>query len=208
MKAPHVNAEPWGTASPIEADLYELTPKLEEGEVGGASASLLTGKAKVDVVVHHRGLKPVDGADVRVTLLHWIDPKSKKKANPDDSTTWFSGNVPWTAAVNEVLNSATAGRVQGLRRRLGVHSPGAQPPQDAGRPDARIRARRASPASTSTSPARSPTSSSCSSPSSAPGGHRARACHPARSGARQPERRRAFDEDLDLRKEFSVARKQ
>jgi hypothetical protein len=41
-----------------------------------------------------------------VTLLHWIDPKAKKKANPDDSTTWFSGDLPWTEAVNDVLNSA------------------------------------------------------------------------------------------------------
>ncbi len=106
MTAPHVNAEPWGTASPNEADLYELVPKLEEGVIGAASANLLTGKVKVEVVVHHRGINPVDGADVRVTLLHWIDPKTKNKAKPDDSSTWFSGNVPWTAAVNEVLNSA------------------------------------------------------------------------------------------------------
>jgi hypothetical protein len=106
MKPPQVNAEPWGTAIPVEADLYELTPKLEEGELGIASANLITGKAKVDVVVHHRGINPIDGADVRVTLLHWIDPKSKKKAKPDDSKTWFSGDVPWTEAVNEVLNSS------------------------------------------------------------------------------------------------------
>jgi hypothetical protein len=43
---------------------------------------------------------------VRVTLLHWIDPAPANKAKPDDSTTWFDDPVPWTAAVNEVLNSA------------------------------------------------------------------------------------------------------
>ena len=106
MQAPHINAEPWGAVTPLEADLYELAPKLEEGVVSTASANLVTGRVKVDVVVHHRGTGTVEGDDVRVTLLHWIDPKAKKKANPDDSTTWFSANVPWTEAVNEVLNSA------------------------------------------------------------------------------------------------------
>jgi hypothetical protein len=106
MVAPHVNAEPWGAGRPTEADLHELTPKLEEGAVGIASANLLSGKAKVDVVVHHRGIDAVDGANVRVTLLHWIDPKAKKKAKPDDSATWFTDPVPWTGAVNDVLNSA------------------------------------------------------------------------------------------------------
>lgn len=106
MKAPHVNAEPWGTATPTEADLHELAPKLEEGDGSRVSADLLTGKVKVDVVVHHRGIGTVGGSDVRVTLLHWIDPKAKKKANPDDPATWFDQDVPWAAAVNDVLNSS------------------------------------------------------------------------------------------------------
>jgi hypothetical protein len=45
---------------------------------------------------------PVDGANVRVTLLGWIAPNG---TNPDDSSTWFAGAVPWAAAVNDVLNS-------------------------------------------------------------------------------------------------------
>jgi hypothetical protein len=71
---------------------------------------------KIDIVVHHRGLDAVDGANVRVTLLRWIDPKTKNAAKWSDHTTWPGGskaiasgapaNVPWTAAVNEVLNSA------------------------------------------------------------------------------------------------------
>jgi hypothetical protein len=55
--------------------------------------------------VPHRGLDPIDGANVRVTLLRWIDPRTKNAGKWNDHTTWFAGNVPWTAAVNQVLNS-------------------------------------------------------------------------------------------------------
>ena len=48
------------------------------------------GASKVDIVVHHRGLDAVDGADVRVTLLRWIDPKTKNAAKWNDPTTWFT----------------------------------------------------------------------------------------------------------------------
>jgi hypothetical protein len=105
MQAPHSTAEPWGAGTPTEADLHELTAKLTEGDVAAASSALPPGRFKVDIVVHQRGLDPVDGANVRVTLLRWIDPKTKGAARWDDSTTWPSTNVPWTAAVNEVLNS-------------------------------------------------------------------------------------------------------
>jgi len=47
----------------------------------------------------------VDGANVRVTLMKWIDPRKKNAAQWNDHTTWFGGNVNWTAAVNQVLNS-------------------------------------------------------------------------------------------------------
>jgi hypothetical protein len=105
MQPPHATAEPWGSGRPSEADLYEFTPRLTEGDAGGASCTVPPGRMRVDIVVHHRGLNPVDGGDVRVTLLHWIDPRTRNRASHDDSTTWFSGDVPWTAAVNDVLNS-------------------------------------------------------------------------------------------------------
>ncbi len=115
MQAPHDVAEPWdpvpptGThATPTEEDLYELTPNLGEGDLARTSCSLGRVAAKIDVVVHHRGLDPVDGQNVRVTLLRWIDPLTGDRARWNDHTTWFTGNVPWTAAVNEVLNSSTA----------------------------------------------------------------------------------------------------
>jgi hypothetical protein len=43
---------------------------------------------------------------VRVTLLRWIDPRTRHAAKWNDHTTWFSGTVPWAPAVNEVLDSA------------------------------------------------------------------------------------------------------
>jgi hypothetical protein len=107
MKAPHATAEPWGAGPPTEADLHEYTPELREGDPGRTSCELQAAPCKVDVVVHHRGLAVRAGADVRVTLLKWIDPKKKNKASFSDPSTWFTGDVPWTAAVNEVLNSAS-----------------------------------------------------------------------------------------------------
>jgi hypothetical protein len=106
MVAPHATAEPWGSGRPTEADLVELTPPLAEGDPGAASCRVPPGRMKVDVVVHHRGLAPIAGSDVRVTLLHWIDPKTKNRARYDDPATWFGGDVPWTTAVNDVLNSS------------------------------------------------------------------------------------------------------
>jgi hypothetical protein len=110
MVAPHSVAEPWGAGGPSEADLYDLTAHLKEGELAETSCMRAARPVKVDIVVHHRGLDPVDGANVRVTLLRWIDPRSPILAKFDDHTTWrvgdAAGNVPWTAAVNQVLNSA------------------------------------------------------------------------------------------------------
>ena len=109
MVAPHATAELWGTAVPTEADLHELTPAVPEGAPGATSMSVRPVPHRIDVVVHRRGLDPLPGADVRVTLLQWRDPDLLpwNWARPNDPTTWFQGDVPWTAAANEVLNSAT-----------------------------------------------------------------------------------------------------
>jgi hypothetical protein len=110
MKPPHATAEPWGAGTPSEADLIEFTADLNEGDVKRTSCTLPRLASKVDVVVHHRGLDSMDGANARVTLLKWIDPKTTGAASFSDSSTWFNNaidaNVPWTDAVNEVLNSA------------------------------------------------------------------------------------------------------
>jgi len=106
MVAPHATAEPWGAGVPSEADLADYAAPLAEGDIGRAGTTLARQAHKVDIVIHHRGSASVDGANVRVTLLRWRDPKTKNAARWDDASTWPSGNVSWTAAVNQVLNSA------------------------------------------------------------------------------------------------------
>ena len=65
-------------------------------------------------MVHHRGANPIDGANVRVTLLRWTKRRRPHDAHWDDATTWPTGNVPWTDAVNQVLNSADGKTVLAL----------------------------------------------------------------------------------------------
>ncbi|MGH9272797.1 MAG: hypothetical protein ACRDZ2_16180, partial [Ilumatobacteraceae bacterium] len=106
MTGVNATSDAWGAGPPTEEDLYELSAKLEEGDVKRTSCQLPKANCKVDVVVHHRGLDPRPGADVRVVLLRWFDPRSKNAARWNNASTWFSGNVPWTVAVNQVLNSS------------------------------------------------------------------------------------------------------
>jgi hypothetical protein len=106
MTGAHATAEPWGAGRPSEADLIQLCPPLSEGVVGQASCTLPRRALKVDIVVHHRGPDPVDGANVRVTLLRWTKRRRPHDAHWEDATTWPTGNVPWTNAVTQVLNSA------------------------------------------------------------------------------------------------------
>jgi hypothetical protein len=108
MIVPHDTAEPWGAGPPSEADLYELTRTLQEGVPTAASCQMPATALKIEIPVHFRGLGTLDGANVRVTLLRWIDPATPPTAIASDATTWFSGSVGWTAAVNEVLNSEGA----------------------------------------------------------------------------------------------------
>ncbi|HSQ30754.1 MAG TPA: hypothetical protein VLN49_12940, partial [Gemmatimonadaceae bacterium] len=84
MVAPHSSADPWGAGIPTEADLYELSPTLVEGDLTQTSCTLPAQKLKVDIVVHHRGLDAVNGNDVRVTLLRWSDTKTKNAAKWND----------------------------------------------------------------------------------------------------------------------------
>lgn len=112
MNAPHPGApphslrEPWGTGVPTEADLIDFYGEVAEGQLGAASMTFACSHAIVDVVVHHRGLLDRPGADVRVVLLRWSGPAAALPANPG---TWTledaAGNVPWTQAVNQALNS-------------------------------------------------------------------------------------------------------
>jgi hypothetical protein len=112
MQGAHATAEPWNTSAPGEADLYELTPRLEEGNLDSTSCSLPARDLRVDIVVHHRGMDVMDGANVRVTLLWWTAAKSVAKWNdamgrnpPRRPWAPAVNNVPWTAIVNQVLNN-------------------------------------------------------------------------------------------------------
>lgn len=106
MVTPFATAEPWGAGRPSSADLIEFSAPLEEGTADRVSCTLPAGPSRVEVLVQHRGLAPMDGADVRVALLQWVDPQTPLSARFDDASTWPAGDVPWSAGVNEVLNSA------------------------------------------------------------------------------------------------------
>lgn len=104
-QSPWALAEPWGTARRGAADLAEFSAEPLPPAGSAASCALPPGPSVVDVVVQHRGLAPMDGADVRVTLLMWMDPKATPTARHHDAATWPAGDVPWTGAVNHILNS-------------------------------------------------------------------------------------------------------
>lgn len=105
MQSPWALAEPWGAGRPSSADLLEFSAEFPDRSRTTASCDLPPGPSQVDVLVQHRGLAPLDGAGVRVALLKWVDPQTPPTSRHDDVTTWPTGNMPWTAAVNEVLNS-------------------------------------------------------------------------------------------------------
>lgn len=109
----HALAEPWGTGVPTLVELLDMKPALAEGTLNAASCTLPPQPCQVDVAVHHRGLNARAGADVRVTLLKWLDPRPNKRADPDhmvlgtgDRQWPFAAAVPWTAAVTAMMNSA------------------------------------------------------------------------------------------------------
>ncbi len=105
--APFDVAEPWGAGPPRVADLLDFSPPLNEGEGHLASCSLPAAKLKMEVIVNRRGRKTIDGSRIRVTLLRWTDSAAQNAAAWNQPSAWPSAHVPWVAAVNEVLASAT-----------------------------------------------------------------------------------------------------
>jgi hypothetical protein len=104
--AANAHASPWGAATPSEADLIDLTPSLPEGPPTEASTRLPANQDWiVEVVVAQRGRQPVDGAGVRVTLLWWVDPRTKNRARYNNVASWLPGTVPWAATVQAMLNN-------------------------------------------------------------------------------------------------------
>lgn len=115
MQMPWAVAEPWGsTARPTHADLIEFSAALPEPPTRRqASCELPRDASKVDVLVQARCLGAIDGATVRVVLLQWTDPAARPTSRWDDITTWPGGNVPWTVAVNQMLNNGTTAQALG-----------------------------------------------------------------------------------------------
>jgi hypothetical protein len=106
FKSNHRLAEPWGAGPPTLADLIELTPPIEEGAATEAACKLAAKPWKVEVVVHHRGRAARPGADVRVTLLWFMDPTVKNRMAFNEPARWAAIPGDWTAPVQTVLNRA------------------------------------------------------------------------------------------------------
>lgn len=106
FKNNHRLAEAWGAGPPTLADLLELTPALEEGAATEAGCSLAAKPWKVDVVVHQRGRHARPGADVRVTLLWFMDPTAKNRMAFNEPARWAAIPGTWTAPVQTMLNRA------------------------------------------------------------------------------------------------------
>ena len=103
--AANVLADPWGSATPTEADLYDMLPDLPEGGPKEPACRLASKPWRVEVVVHHRGRNSRRGADLKVTLLWWTDTAKPRTAVFNRPDTWAPGNVPWDADVQAMLDS-------------------------------------------------------------------------------------------------------
>lgn len=66
---PNAYADPWDGAAPTEADLLELITDLPLPVGSAGSMAMRRVRTKVDVLVHHRDLTPVNAANVNVTLI-------------------------------------------------------------------------------------------------------------------------------------------
>lgn len=135
MIPPHSESDPWDSGSPSEADLYDSTEQLwmeqlREGELTQTSCALLARRVKVEVVVHHRGLDPVAGDNVRVALMQWTSSSGRPRADFADHTTWrigrpADGYVDWTASVNQAMNTdRRLGSPLGAEWRFVIDEPG------------------------------------------------------------------------------------
>jgi hypothetical protein len=92
-------AAPWDDRAPTEADLLELVVDRPPPALDSASLALTRGRAKVEVLVHHRHVVPVDPLQVRVVLL-----RHALAASPDDGATL---PVAFTAKVGQAVVSGS-----------------------------------------------------------------------------------------------------
>jgi hypothetical protein len=62
---PNAYADPWNGTTPSEADLFEFIVDQRAPAGSDASMGIRPVRARVDVCVHHRDLRPVPAASVR-----------------------------------------------------------------------------------------------------------------------------------------------
>jgi hypothetical protein len=93
---PNAYADPWNGDAPTEADLFELVRDLPPPAGSPASIGLKPVRANVDVLVHHRHLKPVAGIDVKVTLLRF-------DATGVPGNAWDVILTDWRPAIEDLL---------------------------------------------------------------------------------------------------------
>ena len=98
---PNAYADPWAGATPTEADLAELIVDLPPAGASPASMGIRPVAAKVDVLVHHRHLKPEPAANVKVTLL-------RREVTGTAAAAWAALAGTWAAPVQTFLHNGGA----------------------------------------------------------------------------------------------------
>ena len=98
---PNAYADPWAGATPTEADLAELIVDLPAAGASPASMGIRPVAAKVDVLVHHRHLRPEPAANVKVTLL-------RREVTGTAAAAWAALAGTWAAPVQTFLTTGGA----------------------------------------------------------------------------------------------------
>jgi hypothetical protein len=98
---PNAYADPWDGAQPTEADLLELITDLPLPVGSAGSMAIRRVRARVDVLVHHRHLTPVNAADVKVTL-------TMRKVTGTQPLAWSVLAGGWAAPVQTFLRTGGA----------------------------------------------------------------------------------------------------
>ncbi len=98
---PDAYADPWNTDTPGEADLFELIRDLPAPGGSPASIGLKPVNAKVDVLIHHRHVIPVAGANVKATLI-------RRDVSGTNAAAWANLAGVWTGPVQTLLTGGGA----------------------------------------------------------------------------------------------------
>jgi hypothetical protein len=95
---PNAYADPWNGTTPSEADLFEFIVDQRAPAGSDASMGIRPVRARVDVCVHHRDLRPVPAASVKVTLL-------RRDVAHTGQAAWAALPDDWTPMVQAFLRA-------------------------------------------------------------------------------------------------------